>query len=67
MKFKLEIDCGNAAFMHPDDGGESDAYREGEVARILRAVAERVEMAGLTEGACYDINGNRVGDFRLTR
>jgi hypothetical protein len=58
MSFKLTIETENAAF---------DDEPEAEVARILRAVAERLEIAGLTDGACYDVNGNRVGDFKLRR
>lgn len=55
MKFKLEIDCGNAAF-------EPDAATE--VARIL------VNMCDTTlpfdaSGKLWDANGNVVGFFRF--
>jgi hypothetical protein len=54
MKFKLEIECDNAAF--EDD----PSY---EVARILKeAATEKVEQGTLT-GKLYDINGNLVGSF----
>lgn len=60
MKFTVEIDCNNAAFVdHPHGAG-------GEVARLLRVVAEAVERG--TRGApLYDENGNRCGrfDFKL--
>lgn len=59
MRFNLDFDMDNAAF-------EGDAA-EGEVARILRNIAEKIEIAGLTEGAVYDINGNRVGAYEVIR
>ncbi|USN14348.1 hypothetical protein KABACHOK_05350 [Brevundimonas phage vB_BpoS-Kabachok] len=52
--FKLEIETGNAAF---DDGDK--AY---EIARILRALADRVEN-GDEAGSVRDVNGNKVGSF----
>lgn len=53
MKFTIEIDCGNAAF------GD---YPWDEVARILKAYAERLENGHRPDRpALYDINGNRVG------
>jgi hypothetical protein len=55
--FTLKFDTKNAAF---DDGGT-----EAETVRILREIAEKIE-AGIDDGAVYDVNGNRVGDFRLT-
>lgn len=58
--FKLEIDTGNAAF---DNDGDGD--RHGEVARILRELADRIE-AGNRNGQIYDVNGNHVGSFTLT-
>lgn len=55
MAIKISIETDNAAFS--DDG-------PGEVARILRAVAERLE--GAREADFHmvlrDINGNRVGE-----
>ena len=54
--FALAIDTGNDAFR--DD-------EAGEVARILRAVADRLD-GGQPFGALHDINGNRVGQFGLT-
>jgi len=55
MKFRLEMTCDNAAF--EDDPGE--------IARILRATADKVE-SGATSVALIDANGNRVGvaEFR---
>jgi hypothetical protein len=59
LKFKLNIECGNAAFV--DD-------QNAEIARILRAVAADLEAD--TSGRLYeqhfrDSNGNRVGSFKL--
>ena len=54
MTFRLKIACDNEAF--------ADA---GEVARILRAVADKVER-GENEVLCRDSNGNLVGEARFT-
>lgn len=54
--FTLKIETDNAAF---DD---QNAFHE--VARILRETAGKVE-SWEREGALYDVNGNRVGAFRL--
>lgn len=66
--FKLKIETDNAAFRDPycDSEDECDpahvlASRE-EVARILRKVADKVE-SDCVQGAVYDANGNRVGNF----
>lgn len=53
--FKLTIKTDNAAFTDDPDA---------EVARILRAAADRVEN-GEMPGALRDINGNTVGRFEL--
>lgn len=53
---KLSFKTDNAAF----DGSQGRA----EVARILRDVAEKIEM-GASAGDCRDENGNRVGLFTL--
>jgi hypothetical protein len=62
MKFKLEMNCGNAAF-------EGDATPE--IGRILHNLAQRVEEGEpldptnkVDDGRTYvlhDINGNKVG------
>ena len=56
---KITIECGNAAFENAP--GE-------EVARILRAVADRLENTCLGErrsGVCRDANGNFAGEWCL--
>lgn len=56
-KFTLEINTDNAAF-------EYDVA--GEVARVLRHAADKVEEYGLTGVTAYslrDFNGNRVGSY----
>ncbi len=53
--FTLKIDTDNAAFEFP----------EGEVARILRHVANLVENGGYREGPLLDVSGNRVGEYRF--
>lgn len=58
MAFRLNFDTGNAAFDEDD--------RAAEVARILRAAATAIER-GSRDGVLHDINGNRVGSFKLSR
>jgi hypothetical protein len=53
--FSLEFKCDGAAFV-------DDPQRE--VARILRLVAQKV-IAGETEQAVHDVNGNNVGEWNL--
>ena len=63
-KFTLEITTDNAAF------GETEAERRDEIARVLRAVANRIDRSyrwGEPEGPIGDANGNLVGFCRLTK
>ena len=61
MKFSLNITgMGNAAFTEEYGGPEV------EVARILRAAAQRVEDGSLDAGSLWDVNGNKVGEYRVT-
>jgi hypothetical protein len=56
---KLTIECGNAAF---------EDMPGAEVARILRAVADKVEgvrNGDRESGVCRDINGNFAGEWTL--
>jgi hypothetical protein len=55
MDFTLTIETSNDAFQ-PDP--------EAEIARILRETARRV-VNGNYAGRLIDVNGNRVGEFRL--
>lgn len=57
MTVTIKINCDNAAFYEQD----SD-----EVARILRETADGIELLGLGEKKLLDINGNHVGDLKLT-
>ncbi len=59
LRFRLNLECDNAAFE-----GENMQH---EIARCLRAVADRVERGedcGLYRNI-HDINGNPVGTFAL--
>lgn len=56
-RFTLTIATDNAAF-DPNEGGDVS----GEVARILREVADKVE-SGRLEGVLRDINGANVGQY----
>jgi hypothetical protein len=58
MRFTINMTCDNAAF---------DPYPGEEVARILRDIADRVEL-GWTDDTWQtirDINGNDVGRWKL--
>ena len=59
MKFNLYMHTDNAAF--EDDN-------PGEIVRILRAVADRIEAAGEAPThylTIFDVNGNDVGRYAL--
>ncbi|MFJ3084351.1 hypothetical protein ACIPJG_31985 [Streptomyces halstedii] len=61
IQFTLNItSMGNAAFQEEEGGPEM------EVSRILRHAATRVEEGFLDAGSLYDINGNKVGEYRVT-
>lgn len=61
MQFTLTITgMGNAAFTEEYGGPEV------EVSRILRAAAERVEGGFLDAGSLWDVNGNKVGEYRVS-
>ena len=57
--FTVKFDCGNAAFADDVDG---------EIVRILRAIADKVERQGCTgfSEPVRDLNGNTVGAFVLS-
>ena len=56
---QIHIKTGNAAFQE---------WQQGEVARILRALAERILVAGIPkvgdDYALVDLNGNNIGACR---
>lgn len=58
--FSLSFDTDNIAF--------TEAESPTEIARILRALADRIEEADLEdqEGIVQDRNGNTVGTFEMT-
>lgn len=55
--FKLDIELGNAAF-------EDDA---GELSRILKELAEKLEDGSTEDGFVRDLNGNKVGTYKFTK
>ena len=54
--FSLKLKTDNAAF--------SDGNKSYEISRILREIADKIE-DGNTEGSIRDINGNRIGEFKI--
>lgn len=61
MKFRLHLNCDNAAF------GEVGELPDQEIARILREAASRIESGDLPAGYTnlHDIDGNAVGAYRM--
>jgi len=57
-RFTLTIDCDNAAFI------ETEYSRDEELKRIIRKAL--VDLDYENEGMCLDINGNRVGEWRIS-
>lgn len=63
--FELKFGTDNAAF-HNIDEQESDFKMEAEVARILASVTGDIVWEGRRSGKVMDINGNVIGEWRLT-
>lgn len=55
----IEFDTNNSAFDNSDG-----LHGRAEIARILRNIADKVE-EGRVDGSIRDINGNRVGNWKL--
>lgn len=69
--FRLKIETSGSAFADPFFDGD-DFFKQKEVARILRDVAEKLETSAeigktITFSALMDINGNRVGEMKFTK
>lgn len=62
MKFKLEIECDNAAFS-ADEG--ADCPTGSEVARILERVAAQILRTDVMNSPVLDTNGNVVGRWQF--
>lgn len=61
---KIEFKTGNAAFNDPYTGEPDDINLRYESVRILKEVVAKIE-SGYTEGSCIDLNGNKVGTWKL--
>lgn len=53
----IKIEMDNAAF----EGDGRD-----ELARVLRSLAQDIESGSRDKASLYDINGNKVGTFKIT-
>lgn len=65
MPFKLEFKTDNAAFMND----EGDFAPGAEIARILAGIASHYDGSYSIDGPAqpvYDVNGNRIGQYRLS-
>jgi hypothetical protein len=65
MYFKLNIDCGNAAFCDADYPTYQSAAPE--LARILRKIADDIENGAQYDffQTIHDVNGNDVGRYAI--
>jgi hypothetical protein len=67
MKFTLTINCDNAAFKadEQDDDQDHDIPTKVEIVRILRGLADEIEMLVPLPRKLRDLNGNKVGEARF--
>ena len=65
MTLEITLDTDNAAFCN-EDGDTSGYSRDTEVARILSDLARRINKSGMADYVLTDINGNSVGQLRVT-
>ena len=56
--FEIKFSTGNAAF------NEDELDKRYECARILKEVYDKIR-GGYDHGSCIDINGNKVGEWKL--
>lgn len=62
----LKFSTDNAAFGDADDGEDQhDTDTRSESARLLRELADTLESGSTTHGGIYDVNGNKIGTWRL--
>ena len=47
------------------DGSAFEGFSGHEVARLLRALAKKVESGEEVDGVLFDVNGNRCGEWAL--
>lgn len=60
---KIEIKTGGAAF-RDTNGGEDAAWKASECRRLLDIISGKLD-AGKTYGSIMDINGNKVGEWKV--
>ncbi len=61
--FEMKINTGGAAFLEPCTSKASEMWEAIEINRILSNIQLQLE-DGHTSGIIYDINGNRVGEWK---
>lgn len=59
MKIVITIDTDNDAFQ------PNETSKENEVMRILRMLADDIFQHNIRSNPIYDINGNKVGEFKI--
>ena len=57
MEATINLNMDNAAF---------DGQPEIETARLLRQLADNIEIDGCSNQSIFDYNGNKVGSYRVT-
>lgn len=69
MKLKLTIDLNNSAFSFDDDEGPENGINGNEIGRIFKDAARKYSGRRVfpAEIPIYDINGNRVGESKITK
>lgn len=61
--FELKIETDGAVFCEPITGNQSELWEAVEINRILSNIQLALE-DGHTSGIVYDLNGNRVGEWK---
>lgn len=62
--FKLEMNTGGAAFRDPITGEEDKFWEMREVSRLMVKISRQMEN-GKESGSIIDMNGNKVGKWKL--
>lgn len=65
---KIEFSTGNAAFHaeDPEDKNLDTIWRNTAIKDILRSIINQID-SGKEYGPCMDINGNKVGEWSISR
>lgn len=62
--FEVEFNTENEAFCNEMTGEEDSYVKALECQRILTEIIKKLEV-GYRNGSCIDLNGNKVGEWKL--